>query len=220
MLLPPPVEVEVLSPERRPAALTGVGPVSSGSWSASGGAPPDTRPVATERLRPGQPVGPWIDAFLRLEAAGWKGRAGSAMASADDTAAIFRATLAGAHARHRLHALSLTLDGRPLAMLATLLSPPGAFSYKIAYDEEFARYSPGVLLERRALALLEEPGVEWVDSCAAPDHPMIDGLWSGRRSVVRVTVPLAGRLRRATHDGARLLERGWTAARRGLEALT
>ena len=175
--------------------------------------------LTVDRLAPGDPAEPWIDRFRALERAGWKGRTGSAVDCHPDTLTIFRATVAGAHARRRLHALSLSLDGRPIAMLATLLSPPGAFAYKIAYDEAFARFSPGVLLERHALALLDEPGVEWVDSCAAPDHPMIDHLWGQRRTVVRVTVPLDGRLRRATHDGTRLLERGWTAARRGMEAL-
>ena len=176
-------------------------------------------PLTTVRLKPDEPAELWSTAFLALEGAGWKGRAGSALACAADTEAVFRATVAGAHARRRLHALSLTLDGRPIAMLATLLARPGAFSYKIAYDEAFARFSPGVLLERRALSLLREPGIRWIDSCAASDHPMIDHLWSGRRTMVRVTVPLAGRRRRLTHDGTRLLERGWTAARRGLGAL-
>lgn len=176
--------------------------------------------LTVERLKPEEPAEPWVDGFRVLEQAGWKGRAGSAVACSPATDAIFRAVIGGAHARRRLHALSLTLDGRPIAMLATLLAAPGAFSYKIAYDEAFARFSPGVLLERHALSLLAEPDVEWVDSCAAPDHPMIDHLWAERRSVVRVTVPLAGWLRCATHDGTRLLERGWVAARRILGVLS
>lgn len=175
--------------------------------------------LTVERLMPSEPAAPWIDGFRALERAGWKGRAGSAVACSPATDAIFRTVIGGAHARRRLHALSLTLDGRPIAMLATLLAAPGAYSYKIAYDEAFARFSPGVLLERHALSLLEEPGVEWVDSCAVPDHPMIDHLWAERRSVVRVTVPLNGGLRRVTHDVTRLMERGWTAARRSLGAL-
>lgn len=169
--------------------------------------------LTVTRLSPDQPAQPWIDAFCALESGGWKGRAGSAMACAPGTKAIFTAIVTGAHARHRLHALTMELDGRPLAMLATLLAAPGGFSYKIAYDEAYARFSPGVLLERHALSLLDEPGIDWIDSCAAPDHPMIDHLWADRRTVVRVTVPLAGRVRRATHDAVRLAERGWTAAR-------
>ncbi len=173
----------------------------------------DEGEMAFERLRPDGCVGDWIAAFLDLERAGWKGRSGSAMACAPATEAIFRETVAGAHARRRLHALSLSLDGRPVAMLATLLAPPGAFSYKIAYDERFARFSPGVLLERHALGLLEEPGIDWVDSCAAEGHPMIDHLWGERRAMVRVTLPLAGLRRRAVHGLTRFAEQGWGALR-------
>ncbi len=169
--------------------------------------------VAFHRLDPHARAGDWIADFLALERAGWKGRAGSAMACAPATEAVFRQLVGAAHARRRLHAVSLTLDGRPIAMLATLLAPPGAFAYKIAYDEALARFSPGVLLERHSLSLLLEPGIDWVDSCAAEGHPMIDSLWRERRSIVRVTLPLAGRRRRAVHDLTRWAEQGWGVLR-------
>ena len=97
----------------------------------------------------------------------------------------------------RLERLSLTLDGRPLAMLATFLSPPGAFSYKTAFAEDFARFSPGVLLQRENLAILERPEIAWTDSCAQADHPMIDHLWRERRTVGRLSIAIGGPLRRA-----------------------
>ena len=85
----------------------------------------------------------WIDHFLALEASGWKGAAGSALAAHDATTGLFRDALRGAAQRGRLERLSLTLDGRPVAMLANFITPPGAFSYKTAFDERFARFSPG-----------------------------------------------------------------------------
>ena len=139
----------------------------------------------------------WTAQFLALEAAGWKGKAGSALACAPETAALFGEALKGAAARGRLERLMLTLDGAPIAMLATFLTAPGAFSYKTAFDERLARFSPGVLLQRENLALLERPGIDWCDSCAAADHPMIDHLWRERRAVGRVSVALGGTLRRA-----------------------
>ena len=42
----------------------------------------------------------------------------------------------------------------------------------------------------RESEILDRGEVEWMDSCAVPDHPMIDSLWSGRREIVRVTVRL------------------------------
>ncbi|HEX4874293.1 MAG TPA: hypothetical protein VFV06_05265, partial [Sphingorhabdus sp.] len=77
------------------------------------------------------------------------------------------------------------------------LTPPGAFSFKTAFDEDYARFSPGVLLQIHNLALLEREGIEWCDSCAAQDHPMIDSIWSGRRAIGRYSVAIGGPVRRA-----------------------
>jgi hypothetical protein len=82
-------------------------------------------------------------------------------------------------------------------MLATLLAPPGAFAFKTAFAEDFARYSPGVLLQRENLGLLADPDLAWCDSCAAANHPMIDHLWRERRAIGRFSVAIGGRARRA-----------------------
>ena len=79
---------------------------------------------------------------------------------------------------------ALDLDGRPLAMLVNFLCPPGGFSFKTAFDEGYARFSPGVLLQQANLDLLDHPRIMWVDSCAAPGHPMIDSVWRERRALV------------------------------------
>lgn len=142
----------------------------------------------------------WIDHFLALELEGWKGAAGSALACAEATELMFREALTEAGKRGRLERLSLELNGRPIAMLANFLTPPGAFSYKTAFDENYARFSPGVLLQRENLALLEREGIEWCDSCAAPDHPMIDALWTQRRAVGRVSVAIGGAARRGAFE--------------------
>ncbi len=139
----------------------------------------------------------WCTEFLELEQSGWKGRAGSALACDQGTAALFRESLHGAARRGRLERAALLLDGRPIAMLATFVAPPGAFSYKTAFDESYARLSPGVLLQRENLWLPEHPGVGWRDSCAAADHPMIDHIWRERRHVSRLSIAIGGRLRRA-----------------------
>ena len=77
-----------------------------------------------------------------------------------------------------------------IAMLATFLTPPGAFSYKTAFDERYARFSPGVLLQRENLAILQRDGIAWTDSCAAADHPMIDHIWRERLPLCDLMVAL------------------------------
>lgn len=53
-------------------------------------------------LRPQDDIGRWIDDFLRIEASGWKGRNGSAMASNDANRRYFREIVTAAFRRGRL----------------------------------------------------------------------------------------------------------------------
>jgi CelD/BcsL family acetyltransferase involved in cellulose biosynthesis len=170
--------------------------------------------VASRTLAAGEDWRPWCDAFLALERSGWKGRNGSALACAPESEAFFREALAGAAAAGRLQLRSLELDGRPIAMLVNFLVPPGSFSFKIAFDEDYARFSPGVLIQIDNLDILLRGEIAWMDSCAAENHPMIDSLWGERRTIVRVSVPLAGLRRRLVYAACRLVEGGWAGAKR------
>lgn len=154
----------------------------------------------------------WIDDFLTLERAGWKGEAGSALGSSDGTADYFRAAIKAGHQRGQLDALAYRLDGKPIAMLFHLISGKGGFSFKTAYDERYARFSPGVLIQRENLDLLARQGLDWIDSCAAPDHPMINHLWAERRTIIRVAIPIGGVKGRMVFGAVRLVERlrAWT----------
>jgi hypothetical protein len=150
----------------------------------------------------------WIEDFLALEHSGWKGSAGSALASHQTTTQLFKEALSGAAGRGRLERLTLWLDDEPVAMLASFLTPPGAYSFKTAFDERFARFSPGVLLQRANLAMLDDPLIIWTDSCAAADHPMIDHIWRERRAIGALSVGIGGPLRRAMFSGLLKLELG------------
>lgn len=169
--------------------------------------------VETRRLGPDDAVGDWMEDFLRLERAGWKGAAGSALACTPETAAFFRDVVRGAHTAGKLDMIRIDLDGRAIAMLVNLLAPPGAFAFKTAFDERLSRFSPGVLLQIDNLQLLARGDIGWMDSCAVENHPMINSLWGERRAIVRVSVPLAGARRRALFTAARGLERAAAAVR-------
>ncbi|WP_421990577.1 GNAT family N-acetyltransferase [Qipengyuania sp.] len=139
----------------------------------------------------------WIDEFLNLESAGWKGAQGSALASHATTEALFRESLAGAAARGRLERLAFHLDDRPVAMLCSFVAPPLCFGFKTAYDENLAKLSPGMLLQVENLAVLEREDIELSDSCATPDHPMIGQIWPDRRQIAMLSVGIGGRIRRS-----------------------
>ncbi|HEV2668965.1 MAG TPA: GNAT family N-acetyltransferase, partial [Blastocatellia bacterium] len=69
------------------------------------------------------------------------------------------------------------------------LSGQGSFAFKIAFDEEYARYSPGVLLELENIRRLHaQSKVKWMDSCAATSHPMFDRLLPDRRTIQDVVI--------------------------------
>jgi hypothetical protein len=109
----------------------------------------------------------------------------------------------------RLEFQRLDLDGRAIAMLVNFLTPPGSWSFKIAFDEDLARFSPGVMIELENLPrVLGHPDIDWMDSCAAENHPMIDKLWRERREIVQITLALAGAKRRAVHALCRVAENG------------
>jgi CelD/BcsL family acetyltransferase involved in cellulose biosynthesis len=134
----------------------------------------------------------WTEEFLALERRGWKGANGSALDCAAETRSMFREALQGAARQGQLERLDLRLDGAPLAMLVNFICGRGSFSFKTAFDEDYARFSPGVLLQIENLSLLEREGTDWCDSCAAEGHPMIDSLWSGRRRIGRYSVAIGG----------------------------
>lgn len=138
----------------------------------------------------------WTDQFLALEHAGWKGEEGSSLASHPPVERYFRAALAGGAAAGRLERLALTLDGQPIAMLATFIAAPGSFSFKTAFDERYAKFSPGVLLQQENLALLDRADIAWCDSCAAANHPMIERIWREKRTILALNIALGGPLKR------------------------
>lgn len=173
-------------------------------------------PVRFERLRPGEDEEPWIETLVALEAAGWKGRRGVAAASEPHVEQMVRHLLAQAHRSGRLDMRRLMVGERVISMIAHIDHKSTAMSFKIAYDEEFARYSPGVLLQmdylERGLSL------DWVDSCATPGHPMFDTLWLERRPIVTLMVPFArpgARVACAAENAVRLASQRWKAKSRG-----
>lgn len=166
-------------------------------------------PVEHRALGMGDDVAPWIDQFLTLEQAGWKGAEGSALASAPATQAFFTAMAHAAHANGQLDIRAILLDGTPIAMLITLIAGDVGYSWKTAYDERYARFSPGVLIQRDSIAQFRKRGLRWIDSCAAEDHPMIDSLWQGRRAIVTLSVALPGRANRARFAAVQLAKSAW-----------
>lgn len=152
--------------------------------------------VTIETAREVEEIGHQFEEFLTLETGGWKGRRGTSLAAKPEIEAMARAIVASQSAKGAVCIHSIRLDGRPIAMLVSFLTGETAYSWKIAYDETFAGYSPGaqLMLEAGAM-LLSIPGIRQIDSCATANHPMIDHLWPGRREIGTLVVgPVGGGL--------------------------
>jgi CelD/BcsL family acetyltransferase involved in cellulose biosynthesis len=146
------------------------------------------------------------DEFVALEREGWKGRAGTALGSSPGHAAFFRAVCERFAAAGRLELLALAAGDRPLAMKCNLRAGEGVFCFKIAFDERFARYSPGVQSELENVERFHSGEAAWMDSCADADNGMINRLWPDRRRISSVLLPGRSLLGRVTRSGARVVQ--------------
>jgi CelD/BcsL family acetyltransferase involved in cellulose biosynthesis len=141
----------------------------------------ETAPVRVEIAAMPGDIARAFEEFLALEAAGWKGRRGTAMRDLPKIAAFARAAVTGLARDGACRILTLRAGGTAVAMLVVFVAGGTATTWKIAHDEAFARFSPGAQLMLEAPPLLfADPAVERIDSLAAPNHPMIDHLWRGR----------------------------------------
>jgi len=137
--------------------------------------------VASTIVRAAPEVTAALGDFLALEASGWKGRAGTAASADAGTRSFMQNAVAGLALEGKARLARLLAGGHPIAAIVTLSSGSTAWCWKIAYDESFARFSPGVqLLSDLTQALLDDPAIARADSCAAADHPMIGHLWRER----------------------------------------
>src|SRR5438105_2357806 len=89
---------------------------------------------------PGDDFSAEIERFLALEASGWKGRAGGALACSAASLRFGREVLGEAARRGRLHMVGIDCDGQPIARRYSILAGEGAYAYKTAYDEAYACY--------------------------------------------------------------------------------
>src|SRR5690606_24432541 len=90
-----------------------------------------------------------MEEFLALEGAGWKGRKRSALSEGRYRAAFAREAITNLAEIDAVRIHTLDLDGRSIASLIVFVMAGEAYTWKTAYDEAFARWSPGKLLIMR-----------------------------------------------------------------------
>lgn len=129
----------------------------------------------------------WINDFLVLEAKGWKGASGTALQLSNAERQYFEEIIHSAMQCQQLQLLKLSLNGEPIAMKCNFITRTGGFAFKIAFDEAYSKFSPGVQLELDNIHECHTFGSDFcMDSCAVSNHFMINRLWKDRRQLTTV----------------------------------
>jgi hypothetical protein len=129
--------------------------------------------------------------FLAIEAAGWKGQAGTAVLCDPTDTAFMRDVISGLAATDRVEIAALRRGTRAIAIGVVFESGGARWFHKIAYDEAEARFSPGTHLGfELTTALLDTPGFTFADSCALRGAGMLEGTWTDRQLIADVLIDL------------------------------
>jgi len=120
-----------------------------------------------------------VEDFLAMEASGWKGQQGTALACNKNSLTFARKAFGGTGGKSITRADVLYLDEFPIAVSLSIYTGRTAFTLKCAYDETYRSYSPGLLLE---LAIIEDffetRWVERLDSAVTTTGHVIQSLWN------------------------------------------
>ncbi len=119
--------------------------------------------------------------FLALEASGWKGQAGTAIACQNEIRDFVTSAVAALAIEGKVAIDRILLEGRAIAASVTLRSGECAWFWKIAYDESLAQCGPGAMLAALVTErLADDVTIARADSCAPADHAVINRTWSER----------------------------------------
>ncbi|AXV16461.1 GNAT family N-acetyltransferase [Neorhizobium sp. SOG26] len=132
-----------------------------------------------------------MEEFLALEAKGWKGRRRSALINDRYRSAFAREAITNLAEIDAVRIHTVDLDGRAIASLIVFIMSGEAYTWKTAYDEAYARYSPGKLLMMKLTEWhLEDANIMRTDSCAVPDHPIMSRFWEEREEMGTLVIGL------------------------------
>jgi CelD/BcsL family acetyltransferase involved in cellulose biosynthesis len=112
-----------------------------------------------------------LEQVFAVEAAGWKGERGTAIASRNETRSFYTDVARWAADNGWLRLAFLCLDERPIACDFAILHDGVWYSLKAGFDEEFRSYGPGALLLRDEIAhCYEQPDVTRVELLGHEDQ--------------------------------------------------
>lgn len=89
--------------------------------------------------------------YFELEAKSWKGREGTAVTNDERAAKLHDEFAREVAAKDALFIYELKLNGKTIAMYLSIMYDRQTIGWKMSFDEEYARFSPGNLLFKEVL---------------------------------------------------------------------
>jgi hypothetical protein len=129
-----------------------------------------------------------FESFLALEAGSWKGTQGTALLCDEKDAEFVRRLVRGLADQGNASVALLRIDGLAIAAQVLMYCGTMAYTWKTAFNSDYAKYSPGALLiDKITEELFATPGMDAIDSCSAEGSFMAQ-LWTGRRKMVDLLI--------------------------------
>jgi CelD/BcsL family acetyltransferase involved in cellulose biosynthesis len=107
--------------------------------------------------------------FFELEASGWKGEIGTAIALDPSLEALYRDFATAAAKAGRLRLYFLELDGEPIAADYGCVHGGCGYLVKTGFREDLGRFAPGLVLRAEVLRASIEEGLSRYDFLGGPD---------------------------------------------------
>ncbi len=153
-----------------------------------------------------------LEAFYQIEASGWKGKAGSAIAKSEKLTNFYNNCWQEFASHGNAIVYRLCLDSKPIAACIAYRHKKTIYLHKIAYNEELAQLSPGSVMVKCIIeSMLKQQGLDYICFNTNPPwvkrwKPQIDNLYAiqwfnhtAKGLVLSLVVGLYYRLRRLKH---------------------
>lgn len=126
-----------------------------------------------------------IEKFLILEHMGWKADTKTSILSSENEAKFFREMIKNFRSSEGLFFCELLLNGEVISSTCNLKNVNKGYAYKVSWNPEYRKYSPGILNEVEFLKAMDAGLVKmtYVDSGASADS-YINDLWIDRSTLV------------------------------------
>jgi CelD/BcsL family acetyltransferase involved in cellulose biosynthesis len=129
-----------------------------------------------------------FETFLALERASWKGERGTAILCSARDVAFARRLVADLAEQGGASVALLCVDGRAIAAQVLMYCGRSAYTWKIGFDAEYGRFSPGALLvDKVTEELFAGTELDAIDSCAV-ESSFMGQLWAGRRPMADLLI--------------------------------